>query len=1367
MKRCIAYNNNETNTSNVNKAANQSYINKENRTPYINKETNCPYINKVANVAYINKETNGSFINKVANVAYINKENGRVRLFFLVLWVMICMGAGVGFAQSLKIDGGVKFRLSCVEEEGSSVAPGSSHGVNSPVCWTYTDATNADCYWYFKEVASGVYTIQNASTGEYMTWDGVRTGYAANTSVPVRRYLTLTTTLAGDSSRWTVTKYSDNQFYVACVLNEQFLDARIDESYALGTFNRTERVPTANERFYFIMEDGTYFDGTNGGGSGGGGDDPNATAGVTSDGLYWCSTNVATPFVVTTNLSNPVYYYIKNRRSDNWLMPNVGGNLAQSPRQPNKRFYFVEADKGVQILVEGGGYVSGGMPVSPQMTYTRDPNTGNYVRSYISSGDEVSVKTGSPNSDDELWSFVYQNRGEFSGYAIKMESCALNNTSNFGYTQYYSRNGYYYLNDYSAEGTGVCWWTAEDDGSTFVFYSADKRHRDLLISEGVSFGDSPHGGGDDTPDVVDRNGYIQLEPIAGDVNYVYLANGQVVGVPHMYTDSISQTRDSIILHTAADTIKGMPSYAYARYEVDSISTVAPVMPVFNSYKFNNKFNRFIIEDAEGVVSGDSVLLTVKGIGKTLRPSFKLDDDVQAFIGDSLQESKVTRVRFTGDVKYTVAHRGYTILRRTSIGHFRLMPLGREVVVRADFLTDHSTAEYRVPTIYINTQGSSPIVTKDEYLSGMVRIDGAGVFPDLPMTDMQIKGRGNTSWTTTGKAPYHMKFNTSLPVLGLKKGKHWNLIANAQSRSATTNAIAMKMAQLVETAGFNHEIPVELYLNGTYRGSYNLTENIGFRNNSIDLDDETSAVMLELDTYYDADDRFHTNYYYLPVNVKEPDLADTSSTNLTKTLISNHFNKAITALYNKEDMTQYFDMDYLARYLLVEDLSMNFEFHHPKSTFLYNPNLMDADSRYIFGPVWDFDWGFGYQDASTYFTVSPTRNFWQGPSSSRMEATRWVSDLRNCSPELDRAYYRLWKQFMEDGSLQELVDFCQDYYDYAAPSLTHNNTIWGGGDASTYSTLTTRSKNWLQQRADYIYGYLANTLGYEALGYGQASTTAILKGDVNGDGSITTADLVCILNYILGLPNEDFDFDQADMDNNNLITVADLIRVRNLIAAQPARSSRFYSLPEAGASIVAANPSYTNEGLSIPLSLSVDEGQYSGVQFDLKIPAGMTVENLDLSASIPDFDVHVAEIEAPADGLVRYRVSIYSGANHLLPTGLSPLTLSLGWGNSQPSTEVRSAILSNVLFATAQGEDERSASKSVAFVCGEPTGINSAVALVGQQGNKLTFRSNGRAALPIYGVDGRLYRVYQFDEGVDEISLPLGIYIINKQKIVVH
>ena len=197
---------------------------------------------------------------------------------------------------------------------------------------------------------------------------------------------------------------------------------------------------------------------------------------------------------------------------------------------------------------------------------------------------------------------------------------------------------------------------------------------------------------------------------------------------------------------------------------------------------------------------------------------------------------------------------------------------------------------------------------------------------------------------------------------------------------TSNAVAMKMAQLVETAGFNHEIPVELYLNGEYRGSYNLTEKVGLANNSIDLPDESYATLLELDSYYDETYKFRDNTFNLPVNIKDPDLSD-ATTKVTQEFIEMAFNRATAALKNREDLKYYYDLDYLARFLFVDDYSANMELFHPKSTFLYNANVLDTSSPFVFGPVWDFDWGFGYSSNYNYFTADATTDFWNSRPSS--------------------------------------------------------------------------------------------------------------------------------------------------------------------------------------------------------------------------------------------------------------------------------------------------------------------------------------------------------------------------------------------------
>jgi len=413
------------------------------------------------------------------------------------------------------------------------------------------------------------------------------------------------------------------------------------------------------------------------------------------------------------------------------------------------------------------------------------------------------------------------------------------------------------------------------------------------------------------------------------------------------------------------------------------------------------------------------------------------------------------------------------------------PFGREYDVHVDFLTDHPTSEYNVPRIDIwfgdNTTWSSSMwigrYGKDFFEDATIKIDGAGVFPDMAETAIQIKGRGNSSWSNSydSKNPYRIKFPEKQKPFGLTAGKNWVLLSNKQSGSMTTNALAMKIADMVGTEGCNHIIPVELYVNDQYRGSYNFTEKVGFSNNSIDLPDETNAVLLELDTYYDEAYKFRDATYNLHVNIKEPEFNDPETiTNLTADDIEYSFNY-FTSTVSFDGGASRIDVNSFVRAMLVNDLVRNEECKHPKSWFLYNPNVA-ADSLYHFGPVWDFDWAFGYEGSKTYFIRGAETDLFSGMSNSNL-GYPFFKQLFRGSDTVKKAYYRLWTEFINSGKLDELIEYCDDYFQYVEPSFLHNQdgvdagwwTYWG--DGNQYESVTTNAKNWLTKRANYIYTHL--------------------------------------------------------------------------------------------------------------------------------------------------------------------------------------------------------------------------------------------------------------------------------------------------------
>ena len=193
---------------------------------------------------------------------------------------------------------------------------------------------------------------------------------------------------------------------------------------------------------------------------------------------------------------------------------------------------------------------------------------------------------------------------------------------------------------------------------------------------------------------------------------------------------------------------------------------------------------------------------------------------------------------------------------------------------------------RVPRIDIDIEKGYTVASRNYYLNAEFRVTGYGTYNDFTHT-VQIKGRGNNSWNYKKKS-YRLKFPEKVKLFGLTKGKSWVLLANPQHGSLMVNAIAMKIGQLVGAPYTNHVVPVELYINEEYQGSYIFTEKVGLGNNSVDIDEEL-AYMLELDSYYDEDFRFRSAHSKLPVNIKDPDLLEFENSTVSSTLLQSFLN----------------------------------------------------------------------------------------------------------------------------------------------------------------------------------------------------------------------------------------------------------------------------------------------------------------------------------------------------------------------------------------------------------------------------------------------------------------------------------------------
>ena len=794
------------------------------------------------------------------------------------------------------------------------------------------------------------------------------------------------------------------------------------------------------------------------------------------------------------------------------------------------------------------------------------------------------------------------------------------------------------------------------------------------------------------------------------------------------------------------------------------------IPAFSSYKFNNKYNPQVFTDAIATdPTTDAIALSVAGIGKWLTASFQTADDyTRVEVNGKLQRSKRTRQSFAAPVTYQLTNpKWQTIrLRKQDDGSYKKEESAfvRNQTVQVTFTTDHSTNDYTVPRIDItllDAEGGNPtgswgynnwigMYGKGTYMPALIEIQGGGVFPDFPSTPVQIKGRGNSTWSGyyTSKNPYRLKFAVKQKPLGMTAGKNWVLLSNKLAGSMTTNAVGMRLANLFGTAGANHVVPVELYVNGSYRGSYNLTEKVGFSNNSIDLTDESLAAMIEMDTNaeVDGDNGNSNNPYNMNCKVHEPDLDDdyyAEGGMLSQEDVYNDFYYMMQVLQNGRDAyTNLVDVDYLARYLSANEAMVNLELYHPKSVFTYSEDVTNvpADGEkdptpWVFGPIWDCDWAFGYEQSHQYYVQNAELDYFHEMQYRYADA--FWNNLRYNSEEVDRAYYRLWTDVINNGGIQEMKDFCDDYYRFAEKSLTHNTQSEASErDGNNYSTITNRSKQWLETRLNHIYSSLTTyPITPEE---DEDNTYPGITGDVNSDGTVSMADLVSLLNHLSGQENETFIQGRADVDGNNTVNADDEAPLLSLVWNQEINAYRHNHLPQATLSMQARNTfAKPQSNATVQLQLMADEGSYSGLQMDVMLPPGVELDGVDLPAEMAGM---TARTHLLSDGT--YRVVIYADGRQTVPQELTEIGLRLVTADLMEEA----VIFQNITSATSLGEEERLTPMACLLTVNESgtDGVRNPADGTAQGKRGTVYDLSGRAVRPgqnrrgVYIQNGRKY-----------------------------
>ncbi len=437
-------------------------------------------------------------------------------------------------------------------------------------------------------------------------------------------------------------------------------------------------------------------------------------------------------------------------------------------------------------------------------------------------------------------------------------------------------------------------------------------------------------------------------------------------------------------------------------------------------------------------------------------------------------------------------------------------------IRAEYQINVTEKHNGLPVVLIDTQGAS-IPDKIDYVDSTISVIGSDVYggSDIYAAVAGIKLRGNSTMGYA-KKPYRIKFDKKQNVFDLGKAKSWVLLANYLDPASIRNDIAYAFGDRLnkltaDYTGFSMYVPrmrpVEVYLNGEFKGLYDMGDHIQVDGTRIaidesgdELDDNDVQLFPEANVgyYLEIEDSSRVIAEYESEGAEYFTISNTNDAGQTlfvqfktpefpsaeqKAYISNYL-QTVNDLIRAEDPAVWdmIDMQGFIDWYLVNEL-----FKNTDSGFLSSVKMTkDKDGKLYMGPVWDFDLGSG---AVSYSDIDDPTG-WRTRNEERCD---WYTHLFAMDPFVT-AFNERWTKLHEVGAFDAIFEDIDNLAVYLDKAATEDYDLWHDTyvtEVNNTSWLTVPSiqltENWDTQ-IDYLTSYMKARIQWMDEQFGYAAST---------------------------------------------------------------------------------------------------------------------------------------------------------------------------------------------------------------------------------------------------------------------------------------
>lgn len=347
---------------------------------------------------------------------------------------------------------------------------------------------------------------------------------------------------------------------------------------------------------------------------------------------------------------------------------------------------------------------------------------------------------------------------------------------------------------------------------------------------------------------------------------------------------------------------------------------------------------------------------------------------------------------------------------------------------------------QLPTLSVTTTNNVAITSKDEYVTGTFRLVGAdGGAPTEGA--LEIRGRGNTTWGMP-KKPYRVKLATSTALLGMPANRHWVLLANYSDKTLMRNDVAFELSRMV---GMEYTVRaqfVDLVLNGSYQGVYQLAEHVRIAPERVNIPElkvtDTSATaitggyLMEVDQRRGEDFCFNSTRTPMVFCLSNPETLLDPRWARHRAYITNYMQQVDAAIFGSQfadpavGYAAYLDVESAIGYYLVNEIVKNVDGNLRLSTYLYKKR----EGKLTFGPVWDFDLAIG----NVNYDGADRTDGWH------IRPAAWFTRLFQ-DPAFAARVKARWLQMKADGTIDRLYEHIAARQAYLSKVQVRNFERW--------------------------------------------------------------------------------------------------------------------------------------------------------------------------------------------------------------------------------------------------------------------------------------------------------------------------------------